>query len=126
MAQELEGRYTPEFRAYKSCTSMIVNTVKGDLNIADKLLEEGLISDDTYDEVTQSQSILPKTKARKMFSSVREKIKQDVKNFDVFFDILEEESSYYSSLVSKLKGKLVLFSTFTGHLLCTSPSTFCD
>ncbi len=103
-----DGRDTPEYKAFKSCTSMIINTIKNDLSIVDKLLEEGLISDETFDEVTQFHSIVDKTKARKIFSSVRDKIKLDVKNFDIFSDILDE-TLYYSNLSSKLKGKLLSY-----------------
>ncbi len=102
MAQE--GRDTAEFKAFISCTTKIVSTVKGNLSIADKLLEERLISDETYDEI-QSNSITERTKARKIFSCVKEKIKLNTDNFNVFCDILEE-SSYYLDLLSKLKGKL--------------------
>ncbi len=103
MAQE--GRDTAEFKAFVSCTSKIVTTVKGDLSIADKLLEERLISDETYDEIALSNTITERTKARKIFTSVREKIKLSTGNFNVFCEILEE-SSFYLDLLSRLKGEL--------------------
>ncbi len=87
-----------------SCTSKIVSTVKGDLSIVDKLLEEGLISEETYDEIALSNSITNRTKARKIFTNVREKVKLSTSNFNVFCDILEE-SSFYLDLLSRLKGK---------------------
>ena len=46
-----EGKDTAEFRAFMACTSKIVATIKGDLSIADKLLERGLISFEVYGEI---------------------------------------------------------------------------
>ncbi len=109
MAQE--GRDTAEFKAFVSCTSKIVNTVKSDLSIADKLLEEGLISEETYDEIALSNSITDRTKARKIFTNVREKVKLSTGNFNVFCDILEE-SLFYLDLLSRLKGKLFTWNLF--------------
>ena len=74
-----EGKDTAEFKAFVACTEKLVSTIKGDLSIADKLLEKGLISVDTYDEVS-SHSLISKVKARKIFSSVRDKIEVDKAN----------------------------------------------
>ena len=102
-----EGKDTAEFKAFVACTEKLVSTIKGDLSIADKLLEKGLISVDTYDEVS-SHSLISKVKARKIFSGVRDKIEVDKANFNTFCNILaDSESRYYTDLYQKLKGEEV-------------------
>ena len=90
--QAQEGRGTAEFKAFVACTSKLVSTIKGDLSIADNLVEKHLISVETYDEVT-SHSFGERTKATKIVSSVRSKIEMDKMNFDVFCDILAKRKT---------------------------------
>ena len=98
-----DGRNTAEFKAFLACTSKVVSTIKGDLSIADSLLENGLISVETYDEVC-SHSFGERKKATKIFSNVRNKIELDKINFNVFCDILKERS-YCTELYERLIGK---------------------
>ena len=108
MVQVQQGKDTAEYRAFVACTSKLVDAIKGDLNIANQLLEKGLISDEIHEVLFRSQRFSKKTKATKIFSSVKSRIKADKICFDVFCDILRESGPYYADLYQLLKGKVDL------------------
>ncbi len=101
-----DGRDTPEYKAFKSCTSMVINTIKYDQSIVDKSFGEGLISEETHGYYrTQSYE-----RANRVVSNLREKIELDAKNFNVFCDILKENGPYCADLLSKLQSKFFTYS----------------
>ena len=102
MAEE-GGDETVEYKAFRACTPQLVSSIKGHLSIADKLLAEGLISEDTYED-TLTQSLTDRTKAKKIVTRVRTKIQESRQNYDVFYDILDEHRVYYKDLLAKLEG----------------------
>ena len=102
MAEE-GGNGTSEYKAFKACTPQLVSAIKGNLGIADKLLAEGLISEDTY-EYCQKPLLVDRTKAEKFVTRVRAKIQESKQNYFVFYNILEEERVYYRDLLAKLEG----------------------
>ena len=102
MAEE-GGDGTVEYKAFRTCTPQLVSSIKGHLGIADKLLAEGLISEDTYED-TLTQSLTDRTKAKKIVTRVRTKIQESRQNYDVFYDILDENRVYYKDLLAKLEG----------------------
>ena len=107
MAEE-GGDVTVEYKAFKACTPQLVSAIKGNLGIADKLLAEGLISEDVYED-TLTQSLSDRTKAKKIVTRVRAKIHESKQNYNVFYDIIEEDKVYYRDLLAKLEGNKTIY-----------------
>ena len=121
MVELQEGKDTAEFKAFVACASKLVAAIEGDLSIADQLLDKGLISDEIHEKLLpQSQRFSKRTKAGEIFSSVKNKIKEDKIYFDVFCDILEKNGLYYVDVYQLLKGK-VGFNTMTICVQSTLP-----
>ena len=73
---------------------------------------KGLITDETYEYYhTRSHE-----RANRVVSNLREKIKLDVKNFDVFCEILNE-TLYCEDLHSELQGKFSTLSNIKTNLI---------
>ena len=98
--------YSVEYKAFVSCASKIISTIRGDLSIANRLLEAGLISDETYEEVSVSHTMTERKKAEKIFGRIKDKIKSAEGKFHVFCSILAK-SVYYKDLFKNLKGIVI-------------------
>ena len=107
MAEE-GGDGTVEYKAFRACTPQLVSAMKGNLCIADELLAEGLISEDTYD-YCQTPLLVDRTKAEKFVTRVRTKIQENKQNYYVFYDILDEKRLYYRDLLAKLEGDCYMY-----------------
>ena len=93
----------PEFKAIVKCTRALVGEIANNLDIADALFEEDLITDNVVQRLRLPNT--KKDKAGEILECIRNKVNSFPKDvFPKFLEVLKKECS--KELVEKLESKL--------------------
>ena len=91
-----------EYKTLVKYTSDLIHLLQHDIvSISAKLLEKGLVSEDTYQEVLSTDGISNQKKAAELLSCVRDQVKESGSRFYDFVGVLKEEA-YFDDIVKKL------------------------
>ena len=93
-----------EYKTLVKYTSDLILLLQHDIvSISAKLLEKGLVSEDTYQEVLSTDGISDQKKAAELLSCVRDQVKESGSSsrFYDFVGVLKEDA-YFDDIVKKL------------------------
>lgn len=97
------GSNTPEYRTLVAKTEDLSLALRSNLiSIGGALFSRELISHDDYSSVRNPMHS-ESQRAANLVSLIQEKVLQSAQNYHVFIEVLEEDLTQYSTILSRLK-----------------------